>query len=567
LIPTDKGKPINGGGEITYWGLPLHGLVRSGTLTLPNSSTVSYTQPGGKGSVVVVKNPALAGLPDVMPLGAYDAAQGFSWLTFAILAGTNKQIAGQNIGEYAFIFVDHRHRPWKIEAYPNISGDIVIRVVKRFGLFGSDPVSWIENRVIYTGDFNYQGIALESIGGDDVCQNNNGSSVLFNFRKQSGRLGTLYDITRIVELNLSTSDTYPGSPNDLTFNVSFSDRIGINDVVKITNTSYGSSSETGDPCNYVEVTVAEYTYDTRLPAFCGSSAWEPGTYVEHGVVNTTSAFDNDSTTYGSLERYDIIVKIYYDYSDNEVVVKVVSALADDIEYIESCNASFAAEIQETAVVADNGADDGRGNPCSSPAQFTYFVTYTGGYSYSSIRTSVSRYYGGLYINDVAVVEWESSSTQVTTESAGQDASFSDSGTWTEGSADPKPAEYYTAAGWSQSWFAGQIKTIPYGTPYYSSNVDNSTSGHIDGDTTYNVVFPASYHYVRDYANNIFSLVLLSDAYDEGDPGAPAYYGQWGLWAAGSKEITGQIADKNFYATVNPVDMTVTIDQTTPSHYV
>lgn len=530
-------------------------------MTLPNASTISWTQPAN-GSTVVVKNPALAALPEVMPLSVYDAAQGFTWLTFAILAGSSKQIAGISIGDFAFIFVDHKSRPWLIDLY--VDGvDWVLRVKRRFGLFGSDQVSWIENRIIYSGDFGYTGAWTEYLAADDLCQNWTGSSVMLNFRKSIRTDKLLAGISRVVEINITTVDASGGA--DVSFTAGNSHRVDIDETIITTNSSYDNRpSIFGYGCNTDTITTGStYNYDPRYSAWCGPGAYRPGVYTEDGTITIENQWEDGSGTYGSSAETEYILKIWYGHDNTEQVLTQFYLTTEDNSYVSTCDFNYSASFERVVNQPDNGDDNGSGLPCSGLATITWSVDTTGSasssenYDYSNVTA------GGFRINGQTGIMWVYTNSTYTTSWAEYDYNFSASGSYTEGDPENWPSEFDTVRSDCQSGTGYPIEQSST-----SGNTSDPTSATIvDGDVIAGAPeFANGNQFVRAYCNNAFALVLISLIYPEDDPLAPAYFGQYGLWVNGQRPVTGFMTDKSLEASANPVDGSVTVDYDTAVCY-
>lgn len=557
-IPTHKGLPIPAG-EVTYWGLPYHGLVRAGQMELPNGTTRANAQPSG-GSTVVVKNPRKADLPATRPLASYDAAQGFTWLTFAILAGSQKQIAGVDLGGQVFIFVDHRDRPWLITVAQLIGGDWQVKVLRRFGLFGEDSVSWIENRVIYQGDFGHSTLTSYTIlDSNDLCQNYDGSSVLLNFRASYGTAGTLWGLRALINLQITTADAYPGSPADVVFTVNAPDLFP--DGLTITDSGSVGEQPAGEACGLMECTGANWSQDSLPPAYCGPGNVRPGTYVTDGSVDTASAWTSTAYTKHSWDRQTDIVKAYYGHDGELKVVSLQVNQTSDIDYQDYCSATFSASIYETLTVAESGETNGSGLPCSALGVYQTDVTMTGGKSGGYLQVNTLTRQGGIFINDIPQIEWNYQMVATLTGWSNLDSSYSYTNSWTEGNTPIFPAEYWNVRNWCQSWFVGKTITMNYGTEDSGTNQSYDYTSDIDGVSwPEHPNFSMGNQYIRPYANNAFSLVLISLNHPEGDPQAPEYFAQYGVVAEEQRPVYGVIADKTFYVSVNPVDGAVTVDQ-------
>ena len=80
-------------GFVAQFGLPFHGIVRNGALTLPDASTMVYPQPEGT-DMPYVKHPlglTPARTPEEI---AWDAARNYQWLDHAYLSGYYRSIGG-----------------------------------------------------------------------------------------------------------------------------------------------------------------------------------------------------------------------------------------------------------------------------------------------------------------------------------------------------------------------------------------------------------------------------------------------------------------------------------------
>lgn len=80
--------------DVPMWGCPWHGLVEGSLLTLPDASTMAWTQPTGGDAIPIkaVGQPAIDRTPEQL---AEDAAKGHQWLDHALLSGRTRQIYGQ----------------------------------------------------------------------------------------------------------------------------------------------------------------------------------------------------------------------------------------------------------------------------------------------------------------------------------------------------------------------------------------------------------------------------------------------------------------------------------------
>ncbi len=567
MIPTPKNLPIPAG-QARYWGNPWHGLCRNSLIELPNGGTRANPNPLN-GSTVVVKNTAKAGLPATRPLASYDTAQGHSWLTFCILAGTSKQVAGTDLGSYGFIYVDHRHRPWHMKFYGNNDNGLQLWVIRRFGLFGDDPVSWVQNRLIYNGDFGRQPVQNISIAPDDICQNHDGSSVLVNFRLVGATpTQALQDLWRVVDVTVTSSDA--GSENNIQFDVGYSELVTPDDVDVVDMGEWGDNSSPGATETLIASSV-EHHVDDKPAAICGTGPYLPGTYHDYGSLSASSAGTDcvgQTKSYGNWEHRKRVFKAYYRHDGS---LQVLSIRYDidyhaDVDY--SCSANYNADWQETITIGVSGQDQ-YNRDCSSGGTFTASASIIGQVNQSRVTVGVTTWSGGLYINDVPAITWERHNmmTQEWWAQSSWSYSFSDGGSLPWSNPPPELAALFTM---TSTAIAGQ-SFYPAGTAEQASDtvVTNDITQTVDGTT---VATDEGYpilnnHYIREYANNIHALLLMETDIPEGDPTNPAWAGQWGLVAESVKVVTGTVLDTTFYASLNPVDGEVTIDNDAPVCYV
>lgn len=142
--------------RIGIFGNPYHGPVQGGVLTLPNSATKTWPQPGTAapdlaGMVHLVKRP---GQPDVVRSVeelAADAAAGREWRNAALLSGSGMQLHGQDVN--GWIYVDPAGDRWLVQfttnpatvAYSFTDPDIELSFkFSRFGVFGQSALETTE---------------------------------------------------------------------------------------------------------------------------------------------------------------------------------------------------------------------------------------------------------------------------------------------------------------------------------------------------------------------------------------------------------------------------------------
>lgn len=142
--------------RVGIFGNPYHGPVEGGTLTLPNSSTKTWPQPGSAapdlaGTAHLIKRP---GQPDVIRSTedlAADTAAGREWRSAALLSGSGMQLHGQDVN--GWIYVDAAGDRWLVQfttdpatVFYNFA-DPLIEIsfkISRFGVFGPSALETIK---------------------------------------------------------------------------------------------------------------------------------------------------------------------------------------------------------------------------------------------------------------------------------------------------------------------------------------------------------------------------------------------------------------------------------------
>ena len=116
-------------GVPTRMGVPYHGLVTSGALACPDSTTKTYAQPSG-GDTVLVQHPRHS-----VPAADPDTQR--SWQEYTLLSGVNRQIGGQDLGANRWIYCDANYA-WAVRVafgYTKPSLTISVYLVSPFGIF------------------------------------------------------------------------------------------------------------------------------------------------------------------------------------------------------------------------------------------------------------------------------------------------------------------------------------------------------------------------------------------------------------------------------------------------
>lgn len=139
-------------GKVTQWGCPWHGLVQSGTLTLPNAATRPHPQPDylwrdTAGVCHRIKVPGVAPIARSTEQLAADAAAGRQWRDEAMLSGGRFQIYGLELD--GWIYVDPAGDRWRVSC-PDLhhqmhdvtapfSGTLTLRRFGAIGAGGAEP--------------------------------------------------------------------------------------------------------------------------------------------------------------------------------------------------------------------------------------------------------------------------------------------------------------------------------------------------------------------------------------------------------------------------------------------
>jgi hypothetical protein len=126
-------------------GLPFHGLVTDGVLTLPNSTTRSYTHPSD-GSAVLVEHQQAATLTRTATEQAADTAAGYQWLPYALLSGGKHQIGGHELGHDYHLYCDGTNT-WLIRIEQTggaTTCSVAVYLTKLFGVVSDKDYSFSE---------------------------------------------------------------------------------------------------------------------------------------------------------------------------------------------------------------------------------------------------------------------------------------------------------------------------------------------------------------------------------------------------------------------------------------
>jgi hypothetical protein len=192
--------PIDG--KLDTLGLPFHGPVTGGTLTLPNSDTKTAPQPYD-GAVMVARHPAAPGITRDAEQQAFDTANGYEWRDYAVLVGRNNQIGPSELGANHWIYADPGGGSWIIKAEMTMLNNdddvqLTVTLTKLFGRFSPGGSYPSINRVLATQVFNWD----TDLGGADTFlmatgpspvlgaePNEDGSRCFFNLYSPNGLVG------------------------------------------------------------------------------------------------------------------------------------------------------------------------------------------------------------------------------------------------------------------------------------------------------------------------------------------------------------------------------------------
>jgi hypothetical protein len=111
-------------------GLPCHGLVTDGELTLPSSRVITYRQPT-KGTTILVEHQE----HHAVAASEFDTSRGYQWLEYALISGTARQIGGKDLGANRHLYCDG-NVAWIVEVEPLALTNQATVTVNLIGLFG-----------------------------------------------------------------------------------------------------------------------------------------------------------------------------------------------------------------------------------------------------------------------------------------------------------------------------------------------------------------------------------------------------------------------------------------------
>lgn len=138
--------------RVALVGTPLHGLVKAGSLTLPNSTSVPYPQPDASagpdlaGAAWSVERPGVPTVPLTPEQQAEATANGWQWRNKAMLSGGKRQVYGKELN--GWIYIDSAGDRWLVtttldgattDFVSALSGTVTLA---RFGDFGKPAESY-----------------------------------------------------------------------------------------------------------------------------------------------------------------------------------------------------------------------------------------------------------------------------------------------------------------------------------------------------------------------------------------------------------------------------------------
>jgi hypothetical protein len=163
--------------KTNLFGLPYHGLVTNGTLTLPNNEQLTY--PGiTNGDTQLVAVPNLPSVTRTLEQKASDQINGFEWRNKAIIA--NNHLGVVDLGDNWLLYIDSNKTVWYLNIEYNVVGNqcsfaCVFKSV--FGRFDGNYPQVSRELAQSQTIFTEQG-ALKPLNRFTFERNSNGSEVL-----------------------------------------------------------------------------------------------------------------------------------------------------------------------------------------------------------------------------------------------------------------------------------------------------------------------------------------------------------------------------------------------------
>ncbi|MCU7845285.1 MAG: hypothetical protein KZQ93_15760 [Candidatus Thiodiazotropha sp. (ex Monitilora ramsayi)] len=546
-ILTPKGFPVPPG-RIKYWGITKHGLCTNGQLALPNGSNIAYTQPVG-GHTWIVKNPRRAALPaNPRPLAQYDAAQGYSWLTFLILAGENRQLAEQNIGAFNTIWVDDSDRAWLV-GLSEIAGGFRLTLKSRFGLFGEDALSGLSDVVLYEGNLGED--ITEHLNTSDFCPNWDGTSIMCNFRNAIIQASdvALPNLMRVVELQLSGAVTNTAGAG-ATF--SFRQEVAYLSQVISTSDPYDSGDQNIAAC---PISIDSRTVNSMQAgsSSCGPGGYEIGVWPFDAQVSAGPNNNSSYRNYGHTNTTIRYIKVFYGHDNQKVTLTLNIRDQQNTVVSYDCSHSLNANYSGVTSVAEEGGG------CSALASHTKTSVISATHNVNGTSSSSRVTTTSLQVNGVQLVTFTASRTIVDTYSLSADESGNVTQNWAEN--ETPPADPVADR-------VSSLISLSVGSPVAAENVNETTTraedntSSFDGQQnglpgeTYNSLFATGSMGIVGYANRIFGFRLGDGTLTVDNH---AYMGVYGLVADTQKIISGRLPDESLTASLDPVTGICMID--------
>lgn len=135
-------------------GLPHHGLVKGGKLTT-SVGEIDYRQPDDSGDTNLVRHAKSTPVSRTGSRQTLDTARGYTFKDYAILSGRTREIGGQVLGRYHWIYCDKDYS-WQVSiSYVASSTSLTAKVwlEKPFGLFGIQRTMTRRELASYTFSF------------------------------------------------------------------------------------------------------------------------------------------------------------------------------------------------------------------------------------------------------------------------------------------------------------------------------------------------------------------------------------------------------------------------------
>ena len=175
--------------RVATFGLPFHGKIINGKMTLSNGTQITYSQPAN-GAMTVIKAPGAVAPVFTEKQAEQLTAAGKAYKTHAYLSGSTHKIGGQAIGADRWLYCDG-NRTWQMKYVRNRTDPdesnwrFEIWVEKLFGVFSDEEYAAV-NRLIYSYDLKESPVIGEHEWllnyEPTVFWDKTGAKMLVNFR-------------------------------------------------------------------------------------------------------------------------------------------------------------------------------------------------------------------------------------------------------------------------------------------------------------------------------------------------------------------------------------------------